>query len=222
MSLVKGLAAIQKKVDATSKDYEDGPKAKWVSLKDGQSVRINFLQEFDENADNFDPKAGALVVAVEHAAPHNYRRKAQCTGDDGAPCVGCEMNKKFPKKGWQQKLRLYVNVLVDDGNNDPYVAILSQGIGGKSITPVLTELAKEYEGITTTQFKIKRTGSEMNNTSYSLFPLPNGKIVDAADYELYDLEKTATRVIEYEKQAEFYEIEDKDVESSEALDSTSW
>lgn len=212
MGIVKGLDAISKAVDDANRDYGDAPKAKWLSLKDGQSVKINFLQEFDENSDAYSEKNGSLLMAVEHSLPSDYRRKCLCTADEG-PCLPCELNKTPGQEGkWKQKRRLYCNVLVTDGNNEPYVAILSQGLGDKSITPTLVEASNIYGSITKNDFRMKRTGSQMNSTSYNLIPLPGEADIDVESYELVDLEKVCTRNVPYEEQAEFFGLTESDEE----------
>jgi hypothetical protein len=115
------------------------------------------------------------------------------------------MNKKFPKTGWNQKMRLYANVLVFN-ESDKEVQVLSQGLGGKSITPTLLEMSNEYGSITKNPFKIKRTGSALSNTSYALIPSMGDSGINPEDYELYDLATVATRKVDYADQAEFYGI----------------
>jgi hypothetical protein len=203
--LITGLAAIEARMAAQNQDFDDSPKARWVKLNDGQSVRINFLQEFNEDDPGFTTKAGTLFLAVEHSSPANFRKKCKCTSDDGR-CVGCEMNKKEPKTGWNQKSRLYCNVLVNDGKEDPYVAILSQGLGPKGVAGDMIEYAKIYKTLTDRVYRLKRTGKDMNNTSYSLIALPDGEPVNADDYELYNLEDTVTRSVPYEEQSAFFEL----------------
>ena len=213
MGIVKGLDAISKRVEDSNRDFDDAPKAKWLSLKDGQSVRINFLQEFDENSDAYSEKNGTLLVAVEHSSPADFRKKALCTADEG-PCLPCELNKAKPKTGWNQKMRLYANVLVTDGKEDPYVAVLSQGLGGKSITPTLIEASNIYGSITKNDFRMKRSGSQMNSTSYNLIPLPGEADIDVESYELFDLESVCTRSVDYEDQAEFFGVHESDEDSA--------
>ena len=212
MGMLTGLKAIEDAVNRASGD--DAPKAKWVSLKGGQQVLIHFLQEFDEDNKNYSPKNGTVRLLVEHSSPGNYRRKAACTADNGGECVGCEMARANPKTGWHQKSRLYTNVLVNDGKNDPYVAILSQGLSGKAITPTLLEYAKENDGITTSWYKLTRTGSDVSSTSYSLIETKQGDPIDVTDYELYDLEEVVTRHIVYGDQRAFYEIDKAETDSS--------
>ena len=227
MGLVKGIDAISKLVENSNKDYDDAPKAKWFSLKDGQSASIRFLQEFDENSPNFNPEKGSILVAVEHSAPGDFRTKALCTADEG-PCFACEMNNKdraLPKdervNAWYGKTSLYANILVTPSDGDPYVAILRQGIGPKSITPTLIEISNLYGGITENQFRIKRNGGGFNNTSYSLVAMPNKAEEDVSHYELYDLEAICTRSVPYEEQAKFYGVEGSDEsDSSDSGDTT--
>jgi hypothetical protein len=223
MGLVTGIDAIKAAVEKSNADFEDSPRAKWFKLADGQSKKVVFLQEFDENSPEYSEKNGTVLVAVEHSAPKDYKRKALCTIDDGA-CLPCEMNKKFPKTGWNQKTRLYANVLVLDGS-EPEVQVLSQGLGGKSITPTLFEMSNEYGSITKNPFKIKRTGSSLSNTSYALIPQMTESGISVEDYELYDLVKVATRNVDYEEQATFYGVEEeKDPEepSAEAGSDFDW
>lgn len=204
MGLVTGIDAIKAAVEKSNTDFEDSPRAKWFKLSDGESKKVVFLQEFDENSPEYSEKNGTVLVAVEHSAPKDYKRKALCTADEGA-CLACEMNKRQPKTGWNQKTRLYANVLVFNGD-DVEVQVLSQGLGGKSITPTLLEMSNEYGSITKNPFKIKRTGSSLSNTSYALIPSMTESGVNVEDYELYDLTKVATRHVEYDAQAEFYGI----------------
>lgn len=207
MGIVKGLKAINAHVDAEEAKYNggdsDAPKAKWFKLADKQAVKVIFLQELDEESDNFSEKNGLGFLAVEHQNPKNFMRKAVCTLDDEGACFGCEKHKENWKAGWKQKTRLYVNVLVDPGNNEePYVAVLSQGNGPKSVTPSVIEQAGEIGTITDKWFKIKRTGAGQTDTSYLLTPLgAHDKNVE--DFELYDLEGVL-RQVPYAEQAAHY------------------
>ena len=230
MGLVKGLDAISQLVDKSNRDKgEDGPRARWFKLDDGQSAKIRFLQEFDENSSSYNPEKGSVLVAIEHSAPGDFKTKALCTADEGK-CYACEMNRKdnaLPKEertnSWYGKTSLYANVLVTPANDDPFVAILRQGIGPKSITPTLIEISNEYGGITENQFRVKRNGGGFNNTSYSLVVLPNKDDDDVSHYELYDLEAICTRSIPYEDQPEFYGMKkDEDEDSPEDTTDIAW
>jgi len=201
MGIVKGLSAMNRALDKPSGG--DGQKGRWVKLSDGQSVKIRFLQELDPDSKNYDKEAGVGFIAVEHTNPSDYRRKALCSIDDQGRCYGCEQHRRDPKAGWKGRSRLYINVLVDDGTEDPYVAILSQGSGPKSATPEVIQYAGETGSITDVVWRLKRTG-ERTDTNYSIIPLPTSDVKDTGSYELYDLEKIAVRDIAYDEQEGFY------------------
>lgn len=206
MGIVKGLKAINQHIEAeearfSGKSDGDAPKTEWFKILDKQAFKIAFLQEMDADSENYSLKNDLGFIATEHASPANFKVKAVCTADEGA-CYGCEQHQKDYKAKWGQKSRLYINVLVDNGKDAPFVAVLSQGNGPKSVTPALLEFAGEFGTITDKWYKIKRTGAGQTDTSYLLTPLgPNG--LDVESYELYDLEKVV-RQVPYEDQAAFY------------------
>lgn len=206
MGLVKGLKAINQHVEAEENKYngsgDSGTSIKWFKLGDKQKVKVIFLQELDPDSENYSAKNDLGFLAVEHVNPKNWRQKAVCSIDDEGACYGCEQHRKDWKAGWKQKTRLYINVLVDDGQNEPYVALLSQGNGPKSITPVLIEYATDDGTITDKWFNITRTGAGATDTSYTL---RGGSKHDknVEEFELFDLEK-ALRQIPYEQQEAHY------------------
>jgi hypothetical protein len=209
MGIVKGLSAINKHIDAEEAKYSgsDTPSTKWFKLADKQSVKVTFLQELDQDSPNFSAKNDVGFLAVEHVNPKNWRRKAVCSIDDEGSCYGCEQHRKDWKAGWKQKTRLYINVLVDDGTNEPYVAVLSQGNGPKSITPTLIEYAGDDGTITDKQFTIKRSGAGATDTSYTLRA---GKEhgLDVESYELFDLEKVLRQIPYAEQSAHYHDGEE--------------
>ena len=204
MGIVKGLSAINKAMDKPT-TTSDGQKGRWLALKDNQSVKIRFLQEIDPDSANYNQKAGLGFIAIEHTNPKDYRRKALCTIEDQGQCYGCEQYRRDPKSGWKGRPRFYVNVLVEDGAEDPYVAIFSLGTGPKSATPEISQYATETGSITNLVWKLKRTG-EKTDTNYSIIPLPTADVkpIDFDKYELFDLEKTAVRDVSYAEQEAFY------------------
>lgn len=205
MGIVRGLSALNQQMEKT--EYSDeGQKGTWLKINDNQSVKIRFMQEIDPNSENYNDKAGSAFIAVEHSNPGDYKRKALCSIEDQGRCFGCEMHRRDPKAKWGGKKRFYANVIVDDGNKEPYVAILSQGLGPKAITESVIAWAGETGSITNTNWKVKRTGSGATDTSYSAIPLPTANIapIDFAKYELFDLEKTAVRDVPYAEQEAFY------------------
>ena len=199
MGIVKGLSQMNKALDKPTVSSADGPKGRWLKVNDGQSVKIRFLQELDPDSENYNPKLGVGFIAIEHTNPKDYRRKALCSIDDQGRCYGRDM-----KAGWKGRSRLYINVLVDDGTEEPYVAILSQGAGPKSATPEVIQYAGETGSITNVVWRLKRTG-EKTDTNYSIIPLPaaNTEPIDPT-LELFDLEKMAVRDVPYAEQEAFY------------------
>ena len=176
MGIVKGLKDLNKALDKPQPTGGEGSKARWVKLEDGESVKIRFLQELDPDSPTYNDKFGLGFIAVEHTNPKDYRRKLLCTMQDQGKCWGCEQHRKDYKVGWKGRSRLYINVLVDDGKTDPYVAILSQGSSGKTVTPTLIEYAGEMGSITNLMWRIKRTGTK-TDTSYTIIPLAKVLIV---------------------------------------------
>ena len=224
MGLAKGLKEINKAIDKPAYTEGDGSKARWVKLEDGESVKIRFLQELDPDSPSYDAKNGLGFIASEHTNPADYRRKALCSMDDQGKCWGCEQHLKDYKKGWKARARMYINVLVDDGKEEPYVAILSQGASGKSITPTIIEYAGEVGSISNLMWRIKRTGTK-TDTSYTIIPLAKDDAkFDLGELELYELEKVAVRDMPYVDQEAFYNGEggNKEEEQSSTSSSVDW
>ena len=200
----------------------DGSKARWLKIEDSESVKIRFLQELDPDSPNYNQKNGLGFIAVEHTNPKDYRRKALCSIDDQGKCWGCEQHRKDYKAGWKGRSRLYINVLVDDGKEDPYVAILSQGSSGKTITPTLIEYAGEMGSISNLMWRIKRSGTK-TDTSYTIIPLAKDEVpFDSSSLELYELEKIAVRDLPYIEQESFFNGEGSQEEGSATSSSVDW
>jgi hypothetical protein len=204
MGIVKGLKDLNKALDKPSYNESDSTKGRWVKLEDGESVKIRFLQELDPDSPSYNEKNGLGFIAVEHTNPKDYRRKALCSMEDQGKCWGCEQHRKDFKAGWKGRSRLYMNVLVDDGKEDPYVAILSQGSSGKTVTPTLIEYAGEMGSITNLMWRIKRSGTK-TDTSYTIIPLAKDESAfDYSSLELYPLETSAVRDLPYTDQEGFF------------------
>jgi hypothetical protein len=222
MGLVKGLKDLNKVMDKPQSNGGEGSKARWVKLDDAESVKIRFLQELDPDSPHYNEKNGLGFIAVEHTNPKDYRRKALCTNDDQGKCWGCDQHRKDYKAGWKGRSRLYTNVLVDDGKEDPYVAILSQGSSGKTITPTLIEYAGEMGSISNLMWRIKRTGTK-TDTSYTIIPLAKDETpFDSSSLELYELETVAVRDLPYTEQEAFFNGESSHEEPSAASSSVDW
>lgn len=221
MGIVKGLKDLNKALDKPAYSESDSTKGRWVKLEDGESVKIRFLQELDPDSPSYNEKNGLGFIAVEHTNPKDYRRKALCTMEDQGKCYGCEQHRKDYKAGWKGKTRLYINVLVDDGKEDPYVAILSQGSSGKTVTPTLIEYAGEMGSITNLMWRIKRSGTK-TDTSYTIIPLAKDESAfDYSSLELYELETSAVRDLAYTEQESFFAGEQSNNEEQPSATSSS-
>jgi len=220
MSIVKGLKDLNKALDKPAYSGGDENKGRWLKIEDGESVKIRFLQELDPDSPNYNDKLGCGFIALEHTNPKDYRRKALCSMEDQGKCYGCENHRKEPKAGWKARTRLYTNVLVDDGKEDPFVAILSQGTSGKTITPTLIEYAGEMGSITNLMWRIKRNGAK-TDTSYTIIPLAKDEApFDSSSFELFELEKVAVRQVPYAEQDAFYSGDTEKTEEQTATASS--
>ena len=225
MGIVTGLKAMNLQMEQKS-HTGDSQKGRWLQLKDGQSLKIRFMQEIDPDSPTYVEKAGLAFIAIEHTNPADYKRKALCTIEDQGRCYGCEMHRRDPTAGWKGRQRFYANVLVDDGTEEPYVAIFSQGVGPKSATQEVVSYAGETGSITNLNWKLKRTG-EKTDTNYSIIPLPtaNAETIDFDKYELQDLSKTAVRDVQYPDQENFYfgiTSESSDAKASTTSSAVEW
>lgn len=222
MGLVKGLAGINKQLEQSAPQDSDRVKAKYLGLKDGQTVKGRFLQEFDVESPGYNEKAGQGFLAIQHQSPVDFRRTALCTADEG-DCYGCEQYRAGVKE-YKQKSKLYINFLVQNPDGTSEVVVLSQGNGPKSVTPQLLEMAGEYGTITNRSWKIKRTGSGQTTTSYTLTPLDKDDFeYDPTQHEIYDLEKVVYEV-PYENQEAYYNVNQTQVktEASASSDTEVW
>lgn len=202
MSVVKGLANINALVDKPKYDSEK-PRVRWLKLTDGQSVKIRFIEELDEDSPNYSADRGLSLVVKEHTNPKDYRRKAVDTMESEGRDWAEEMHRKDPKAGWRGRLRFYCNVLVDDGIEEPYVAIWSMGVSKQSAFNTIREYAIETGSISNLQWKLKRSGSG-TETSYTLIPsAPDSEPYDWSKVEPFDID-LALNHVPYAEQEAFY------------------
>jgi hypothetical protein len=202
MSVIKGLKNINALLDKP-KVENSGQKVRWVKLADGQGAKIRFVEELDEDSANYSDARGLAVVISEHQNPKDYKRKAACTMETEGRCYGCEMARKEPKAGWRSRMRFYCNVLVDDGTEDPYIAVWSQGISKQSAFNTIREYALETGSISNLTWKIKRNG-QGTETNYTLIPTgPDSEPFNWGAYEFFNLEKVV-REVTYAEQEDFY------------------
>lgn len=203
MSIVKGLKNINALLDKPKTEASTGPRVRWVKLADGQSAKIRFIEELDEDSAHYSDSRGLAVVVSEHTNPKDYKRKAACTQDTLGRCFGCEMARNEPKGGWRARMRFYANVLMDDGLEQPYVAVWSQGISKQSAFNTIREYALETGSVSNLQWKLKRNGQGIE-TNYTLIPTaPDAEPFDWAGVEPFNLDKVV-REIPYAEQEAFF------------------
>lgn len=231
MSVIKGLKSITDYVDEQEAKFQERKanagkdKATWFKINDKESVKVAFLQEMDDESPNYSEKNGLGFLAVEHQNPADFKRKILCTMQTEGACFGCEKHQEDFKAGWGRRNRLYINVLVDNGNDDPYVAILSQTTGPKSITPTFLEYAGEDETVTDKWFTIKRSGEGQRDTSYTIRA---GKEhgLDVESYELYDLDEVLHDVPYAKQEAHLFvgdaSTRDESTQVEKKSDSEEW
>lgn len=201
MAILRGIKEMGPVLDGPKGG--DGPKVKWLKLADGQSVKIRFLEELDEDSANYNAERGLAIVVSEHTNPKDYKRKAVDTMESEGKDFAEEMHRKDPKAGWGGRLRFYTNVLVDDGINDPYVAVWSMGVTKSPTFNTIREYASDSNSISNMTWKLKRNGKG-TETSYTFIPLKQDESkFDWSKYEAFNLEN-ALRKVPYAEQESFY------------------
>lgn len=201
MTIIRGLKDINALVEKPK--GEGGSKVRWLKLADGQSVKIRFIEELDEESSNYDASRGLSLVVKEHTNPRDFRRRAVDTMETEGRDWAEEQHRKDPKAGWKGKLRFYCNVLVDDGLEDPYAAIWSMGVGKMSVFNTVREYALETGSISNLVWKLKRSG-QGTETNYTLIPsLPDTEPFSWSGVEPFQLE-LALHQIPYAEQEAFY------------------
>ena len=204
MSVIKGLKNINALLDKPKYD-ENSPKVRWLKLADGQSVKIRFIEELDEDSASYSEARGLALVVKEHTNPKDYKRKAVDTMDTEGRDWAEEMYRKDPKgnSGWRGRLRFYCNVLVDDGIEAPYVAIWSMGVSKQSAFNTIREYALETGSISNLTWKLKRNG-QGTETNYTLFPSqPDAEPFAWDGVKPFPLESALSKV-PYAEQEAFY------------------
>jgi hypothetical protein len=203
MSIIKGLKEMEKAIGKSRPVDGGGAKVRWLKLEDGQSVKVRFVNELDEDSPNYSEERGLAMIVKEHTNPKDYRRKAVDTMDTEGRDWAEEMHRKDPKAGWGGRFRFYVNLLVDDGIEEPYMAIWSQGVGKQSAFNTVKEYFLETGSVSNLTWKLKRQGTG-TDTTYVLLPTaPDTEPFDWSPYEMIPLE-SAIRKVPYAEQESFY------------------
>jgi hypothetical protein len=215
MSIVKGLKNINALLD---KPKYEGAKVRWLKLADGQALKIRFVEELDEDSASYSEERGLALVVKEHTNPKDYRRKAVDTIETEGRDWAEEMHRKDPKAGWRARLRFYCNVLVDDGIEEPYVAIWSMGVSKQSAFNTIREYALDTGSISNLTWKLKRNG-QGTETSYTLIPsVPDTEPFSWSDIQPFPLESALNRVAYAEQEAYYLGFDGPSVTSATNAD----
>ena len=215
MSVVKGLKNINALLD---KPKYEGAKVRWLKLADGQALKIRFVEELDEDSASYSEERGLALVVKEHTNPKDYRRKAVDTIETEGRDWAEEMHRKDPKAGWRARLRFYCNVLVDDGIEEPYVAIWSMGVSKQSAFNTIREYALDTGSISNLTWKLKRNG-QGTETSYTLIPsVPDTEPFSWSDIQPFPLESALNRVAYAEQEAYYLGFDGPSVTSATNAD----
>ena len=202
MAIVKGLKNIEAMLDKPKFD-NNGPRVTWLKLEDSQSVSVRFVNELDGDSPSYDEKNGLAIVVSEHTNPKDYKRKAACSAESEGRCFGCEMHRKDMKAGWRARLRFYINVLVDDGVNDPHIAVWSMGVAKSATFDTIREYVQDSQSLSSMTWKLKRNGKG-TETTYILIPIKQDEEkFDWSKHEVPDLE-AVVREVPYAEQESFY------------------
>lgn len=202
MSIIRGLKNINALLDKP-KFEGSGTKVKWLKLADGQSVKVRFIEELDDESPSYSESRGLALVVKEHTNPKDYRRKAVDTMETEGRDWAEEMHRKDMKAGWRGRLRFYCNVWVDDGIEEPYAAIWSMGVSKQSAFNTIREYALDTGAISNLVWKVKRNG-QGTETSYTVIPsVPDKEPFNWENVTPFPLEMALSNV-PYAEQEAFY------------------
>jgi hypothetical protein len=214
MSITTGLAGLRAKQaeQAEKEAARNRPKAEYFSWKENAKatnpdvVFVQFLQELDPSADNYNEEKGLAVAAVEHEAPgpKGYLARALCTLDSEGQCYACERRKANYEEGWRTKTNLYINALVDyNGKGDPKVAVISRNFNSAFVQQLIDEAVEEGT-ITDKVYKIQKHGTGTQLVWVLAQATKREPFAQAAEAEVHDLKETVLRDISYEKQPDYF------------------
>ena len=213
MAIVKGLKNIEAMLDKP-KFENNGPRVTWLKLEDSQSVSVRFVNELDGDSPSYDEKNGLAIVVSEHTNPKDYKRKAACSAESEGRCFGCEMHRKDMKAGWRARLRFYINVLVDDGVNDPHIAVWSMGVAKSATFDTIREYVQDSQSLSSMTWKLKRNGKG-TETTYILIPIKQDEEkFDWSKHEIPDLEAVVKEVPYAEQESFFLGFDNPSVSTS--------
>jgi hypothetical protein len=221
MGFLTGLKEFGALVDQANEEKKiEKTKTKWLGqvVVDGQSVKIRFVNELDEDSPSYSPDRGLAIVAYEHVDPDNFRHKCVCTMDTEGRCYGCA-KADAGVQGWWKKMRFYINVLVDNGVDEPFVATWSMAVKRNPTFDTLREYSKEVGGISNLTWRLKRNGKG-TDTTWALIPTaPDALPFDWDGIKFNPLESVLYQV-PFDKQAAWFGANEE--KSSGAEDDVPW
>lgn len=185
-----------------------GPKEKvrkFLTLQDGESLKIRFRQELTEDAKFYDDSFGTAITIPVVTSPINWKWRAASTSQLEKFNFKCWATEQMIKdKAWKPKPHLVINVAVETEPGTWEPRIIDTTFNQRHIGAVLIEYAKEFGTITDRYYKYSRKGSGASDTNYSLIPLDVSEMPShIAELPMHDLENTYL-VLPYEKQEKFF------------------
>lgn len=188
-------------------EAENSGGKKFLRLQDKDKVKVRFLQELDDDSKTYSPKMGVAYFTKEWHSPVDFKKQVVDTTDTEGASVGAELLAKYGWNGdqnggrgaadtWRPKNFGYVNVLVDNGKDEPYVAVLKFNMAPKS--PQQKALLGQFEAtgsITDRWWSYSRKGAGQFDSEYTLVALDKDDFdVEAYADSLFDLEEVAPNV----------------------------
>lgn len=190
---------------------QESQASKFFKPKPDQKVKIRPLTELDFDARNYSEKNGLALFVKEYQHPNQYRLSFVDTMATEGACVGQELANEYgwkqpdkdedPEghaawKNWRPKERVYLPVLLDDGENPESIVVLQLGMGPKQAQwNALEECHNNNGSIVDRWWVYSRKGSGQYDTTYSLSPLDrDDDLPEASQYDVPDLEQFVNRI----------------------------
>lgn len=209
MGVLKGIAAFKDAMEGTTKE-----KKNWFNLKTKETANVWLIGDLDE-----------ATFVYEHQSPFDFHRKAQCLKeeDGSGKCWACEKaidnSKKGLEKGWGRRKRIYMNVLVDNGVDEPFVAIWSLPPSSPAWETLLEEYIDNGAAAVGT-WRVRASGTGPQKKMFA--KLINDEVPDLYEYrdKLYDLEQVVMLVEYDDMEAHFMKTYEAPAETDTTEDET--
>lgn len=202
MGFARGVKAIEEVVASGG----GGDFARRLKIEDGDAYTVRIIEEGEQTSPFYDESRGLVGVILEHKSPKQefWMRKAECTLNDEGRCWACEQFSLTGDKKWKPKKRFYMNLIVDNGKDEPYVAYWDTATYRSTVYDNIMEMLFDTGSISNMEWRLKRKGAGQNDTTYTFMPkAPDSKPFDFTGFEPYDLEKIVP-TIPYEEQKAYF------------------